>query len=73
MGRGAQQQGISQRVTAHCPQCREAVEVSDAEVMVYCVRCRKWCRPSAEEARPAAPPHPPSQPKLRIRRDNRCH
>lgn len=62
---------VGQPVTVHCPQCQAAVEVTGENTMVYCVRCRKWCRAAATaDGRPQAIQSPP---KPRVRRDNRCH
>lgn len=54
-------------IGVRCPQCCVTVEVSGEDVMVYCVRCRRWCRALSHDLRATAPL--PSQ----SRRGSRCH
>ncbi len=54
-------------VTVRCPKCGEVVRTTTpvgSETMVYCLRCRRWCRELDENPTPAA---------LKVRKGIRCH
>ncbi|MFN9740908.1 MAG: hypothetical protein ACK562_02260 [Acidobacteriota bacterium] len=54
-------------IRVRCSKCGEVIETSTpvgGETMVYCLRCRRWCRELENEPAPTAP---------RGRKGIRCH
>lgn len=62
--------GAGEAVRLHCPQCGVMIEATIAETMVYCIKCRKWCR-EEEQLRGS---HGRNRPALHcVRKGIRCH